>query len=459
LTTNLETRAHRRIRLALRGLVLIAAVVLAWPLRKAPATSVFLPALSPFLALGSALAVRSVSVLALLALPVLLLALVFKRWFCRYGCPVGLLQETVERTRTAGPKRWLRQPGIGKGIVLLTLGGACLGYPILLWMDPLALFNGFLNAWRTPLHSGTLMTGLGLPLVLLLAWVLPRLWCRKVCPLGAMQDLLADAMRCGTPRRTGRPACPAKSQNAPHPEPLPQGSCAAGESLQGAIRTGATRCPTESAPPDHEAVDETTHGAGAPLAGGFRLARRGFFTACAGAAGAFAIRLARGAPAPPLRPPGAIPEDRFIGVCVRCGNCARACPSRIIQPDVGQSGVAGWLTPLLRFEDDYCREDCHRCNVVCPSGALPRIPLADKRRRIIGLAKVDEETCLLANGRECVACLKGCPFAAIAMTSADGGFTNLPDVDRAKCNGCGACEAVCPVRPRRAIRVLPPNPS
>jgi ferredoxin len=26
-------------------------------------------------------------------------------------------------------------------------------------------------------------------------------------------------------------------------------------------------------------------------------------------------------------------------------------------------------------------------------------------------------------------------------------------VDSRKCNGCGACESVCPVRPQRAIRV------
>jgi ferredoxin len=79
----------------------------------------------------------------------------------------------------------------------------------------------------------------------------------------------------------------------------------------------------------------------------------------------------------------------------------------------------------------------------------------EKRRRIIGPAEVDRDTCLLVNGRECTACIKACPYEALALDSSDGGFSSEPRVDRAKCTGCGACEAVCPVRPRRAICVVP----
>jgi ferredoxin-type protein NapF len=382
-----------------RGGVLVAAVALAWPGRVESPGSVVLPGLSPFLAFGSMLATRTISMVALLALPVLLLALWFPRWFCRYGCPTGFLQEILQRCRPTKPRAWQRVPEIGKWLVAITLGGACLGYPLFLLLDPLALFNGFLNAWRQPLSDASVVAGVGLLALLFLDFALPRLWCQRLCPLGASQELLA------WPRR----------------------------------RLGSRKC--DDSP-------ET------PVQREPWLGRRLFLGGCAGALGVLLVNKARASKPPPLRPPGALPEAQFTGVCIRCGNCAQTCPSRVIQPDLGASGLAGWLTPLLRFDDGYCREDCYRCGQVCPSGAIARLTLADKRRRIIGPAQVDLDTCLLANGRECTACLKGCPYQAILMHSPDGGFSNEPRVDLARCNGCGACEAVCPVRPRRAIRVV-----
>jgi len=392
-----DPKNRNRLRQAVRWLVLIAAVVLAWPWRTESSTSVLLPALSPFVAAAGAVSARAMGVLGLLAMPVLLLVLVFPRWFCRHGCPVGFLQEGVERMRPKALARWARWPAIGQWLVWLTLGGALLGYPLFLWLDPLAIFNGFLNGWRQPIAMATLLTGLGLPLLLLLDVALPRLWCQRICPLGAAQDLLAG------PRR---------------------------------------RLRTQSRSRDRLDLGErSNHG------------RRWFFGCLAGAAGAFAARHARGHSASPLRPPGSLNDNQFTGVCVRCGNCAQACPSSIIQPDFGASGLAGFLTPRLRFEEDYCREDCHRCNEVCPSGAIARLSLVNKRRHLIGQARVDLTVCLLAQGRECTACIRKCPYQAIAMKSSDGGFSNEPQVLPDLCNGCGACEAVCPTSPVRAIRV------
>jgi ferredoxin-type protein NapF len=384
-----------------RWIILAAAVVLVWPLRREAWTSVLLPALSPYAALGSVLATRSVTVLALLAAPALLLALRFPRCICRQACPAGLLQEMAGGLRPSALGRWQRFPRVGEWVVLMTLGGACLGSPLFLWLDPMALLQAFLNAWRWPLTVATLLTGLGLPLLLLLALARPGLWCRRICPLGATQDLLAWP---------GQRVCRNTHGQSP-------------ETFEEAAQQGPA------------------------------LGRRSFLGGCAGAAGALVARVARGSSPLPLRPPGSLDEDRFTSVCLRCGNCARACPSHIIRPDLGRSGVPGFLTPALCFEADYCREDCHRCLEVCPSGAITRLSLTEKRRRVIGPALVDLEACLLANGRECTACLKSCPYQALAMHSTDGGFSYEPRLDPGKCTGCGACEAVCPVRPRRAIRV------
>jgi len=131
---------------------------------------------------------------------------------------------------------------------------------------------------------------------------------------------------------------------------------------------------------------------------------------------------------------------------------------RIIRPDLGGHGLAGLLAPELTFEEDYCREDCRACTEVCPSGAISRLPLEEKRRFVIGLARVDLTICILAKGEECTACTRACPYEAISTPRSADGNALEPLVDPAKCIGCGACEVDCPTAPAKAISVCPPAP-
>ena len=169
-------------------IIACALLVPAWPWD--PAT-LAVPALSPYVAMASALATRSVSLAALLALPVLLVVLVRRRWFCRYVCPTGLLADLVGRIRGPGAARGAKLPPIGQWLALLTLGGAVLGYPLFLWLDPLAIFAGFVHAWGREAGIAVWLTAAGLPLVLLLSLLVPGVWCARLCPLGATQDLLS----------------------------------------------------------------------------------------------------------------------------------------------------------------------------------------------------------------------------------------------------------------------------
>lgn len=88
------------------------------------------------------------------------------------------------------------------------------------------------------------------------------------------------------------------------------------------------------------------------------MARRAVLGVAIGGVRAVLVRAARAAAPRPLRPPGARPDTKFTGLCIRCGNCIRACPTAILAPDPRTHGLAGLLAPVLRFESDYCREDC-----------------------------------------------------------------------------------------------------
>lgn len=434
-------RRRRRLGAAARWIALAGAVLLAWPLRPDSweGTSLLLPAASPLVGIGGPLAARTAGPLLALAVPALILAWRAPRGICRYGCPTGALLELVARLRpdSAGP--WRRFPRLGGWIAAATMGGAAAGFPLALWLDPLALFNGGLNAWRVPLTWGAVAAGSGLFVLLLVELAAPHLWCRRLCPLGGLQDgctqcrrgmtvLRAPGGREGV-RRNGRRFFLATCGGA------------AGAVIVQRARGGEGR----NRPWGGSVGENGRHG-------GLGEADRAAGEAGGGRGGQGRAGTSEEGNAP-LRPPGALGEDAFTGVCVRCGNCAQVCPTHIIGPTFSGS-IEGWLAPRLDFSEGYCREDCRRCGQVCPSGALQRLTLAQKRESRIGLARIDTTTCLMAAGRECNACLQACPYEALAIAQGADGFTVEPRVDATRCNGCGACETACPVTPLKAARII-----
>jgi ferredoxin len=358
---------------------------------------------SSFITIGTLLAGGTIWAGSILGLVFAAISLVRKRWFCRFICPVGLLLDSVSGVKLPGRMWWRRLPPIGQYIALLTVAGAIFGYPLLLWMDPLAFLNNAFSAYKATDILSAIISLSGIVLLLLLALTSGDIWCARICPLGATQDLL---------RQIG--------------------------SFHGYFgKTNKTESRVKAAP------------------GNTFAATRRIFIAVAAGLGcsllAQKIGQARSGDAP-LRPPGAIREDKFTGLCLRCGNCIRACPSKIIHPDRGQSGVLGFLSPVVGYKSDYCKQDCNACTTVCPSGALQRLNLEQKNRYVIGKASVDNSLCLWGVS-ECHACLQPCPYGAIKVRWNEEAYESFPGVDPAKCNGCGACEAVCPTGDLKAIKV------
>jgi ferredoxin-type protein NapF len=375
------------------------------------------PSASPFNALLT-VAAGAGGLFLLGALAVAVACVFWPRAFCRWLCPTGTCQNAVSgfrfklsgfsqrasrrkpKPRSLPPKpsplktKPLPRPGVW--LVFIGVGAALAGYPLFGWLDPLALFNAAFGAARRQLEWRDWLAAAGLPLLLLLALAAPGLWCGRLCPLGALQDLLRAPFRI--------------------------------RALNPALRS----CETAA------------------------IGRRAFLGLSLGAGYRLARSPARTAPArPALRPPAADGDARFTRRCTRCGACVRSCPSGILGFGGRGAGWAGVLAPELCFDYGYCQPSCTRCGQVCPSGAIPRFTRKTKHARPMGLAAVDEKACLLSQSRECGACVGACQYGALDLAWNPENMTSRVVADAALCTGCGCCEYVCPASPK-AMRVHAP---
>lgn len=198
--------------------------------------------------------------------------------------------------------------------------------------------------------------------------------------------------------------------------------------------------------------------------------RRRFLTDAARVTGAAVLPglglalYARGAyplPADAIRPPGALPEDKFVGACIRCGLCVRSCPYNTLDlARLGGGPATG--TPYFNARRVPC-EMCEDipCVKACPTGALDH-KLTDITQARMGIAVlVDQENCLNFLGLRCDVCYRVCPLIDEAITletqhnlRSTKHAMFLPTVHAEACTGCGKCEKSC-VLEEAAIKVLP----
>ena len=167
-----------------------------------------------------------------------------------------------------------------------------------------------------------------------------------------------------------------------------------------------------------------------------------------------------------IRPPGSVPEKEFLTLCQRCGLCMKVCPTNVIHPALTEAGMAGFWTPHLIMTQGYCEYNCILCGSVCPTGAIKDITAKEKIQDPvrIGSAYVDRGRCLPWSGNApCIVCEEHCPTSPKAIylqedlvPASDGKKlrVQLPYVDLKRCVGCGICENKCPVKGKPAIRVI-----
>lgn len=433
-----------------------------------------------------------------LLLPALLMAiatLALGRFFCGWICPLGtLLDLATTRIAKKAPVRWL-QGQLKYWLLLPLLASSLLGLNLAGLFDPLALLLRGLSFFFYPLAGFAFRQGwvelyglLGeqrdllapaygllrdylLPfrdafyplaltsagLLLLIVWLErfeTRNWCRNLCPLGTLLGMLARV--------------------APFVR-VPDRLCSDCRACQ-------ARCPTAF-------QDERLHKADCVLCMDcleFCPHRRTHFALVPGAAsaelhwperrlllGSLAIGVTLPAvarfqrpdlPTRFLRPPGVRNEADFRATCVRCGECMKVCLKNALYPAVLDGGLASIYTPQLIPRLGYCEYNCTLCGQVCPTGAIPRLPLEQKKREVIGKAVFDRNHCLpFAKGIDCIVCEEHCPIPdkairsrLVAVRRDDGTMVTLhmPWVVEERCNGCGICEHVCPLETKAGIEVF-----
>lgn len=172
------------------------------------------------------------------------------------------------------------------------------------------------------------------------------------------------------------------------------------------------------------------------------LSRRGFVEGAVGFAGVCAVG-GIGVFLPMdgtlVRPPGGQDERTFFHRCIRCGRCQGICPHEAIDIATAEDGFLNARTPKLNFRRGYC-DFCtgeFLCIAVCPTGALGSF---DEEAERLGIAVIDTDNCLLWRSSACTKkCMDVCAYAALVLDG-DGRVAVVEE----KCNGCGACEFVCP---------------
>jgi ferredoxin len=118
----------------------------------------------------------------------------------------------------------------------------------------------------------------------------------------------------------------------------------------------------------------------------------------------------------PVTPPGSLSLNHFTQTCTACHVCISSCPSQVLQPSFLQYGLAGLLQPTMDFEASYCNYECTVCTEICPSGAIRKMTVEEKKLSQSGKVVFIKQNCVVfTENTDCGACTEHCPTKAVTM--------------------------------------------
>jgi MauM/NapG family ferredoxin protein len=469
-----------------------------------PALNIFFR-LDPLVALTAMMAGKTYIALLWPAIVIVVLTIFLGRFFCGWVCPMGTILDGAQKiipAKNKGPAGPYRR--IKFYLLAFVIVSSIFGLQLTGFFDPFSILfrtvtfslDGafhlmvsapfdyiFLNGpeWMSnitePVNKS--MKGTVLPYekrtyqlallsififvtIVFLERIERRFWCRNLCPLGALLALFA---KFGLLRQQPGKACSMDCMTC------------ADICRMGAISEEGEMSP-ESCNLCLDCVDQCDKqiisikfkrpkAKPAPIS----LSRRGFIGSLSAGAilPAFVFSRANSRKTPDLliRPPGALTEKDFLERCVRCGECMKVCVTNGLQPTLVEAGTEGMFSPILVPRTGYCEFNCTMCGQVCPTGAIEKKSVEDKREIHIGTAFFNKNLCMpYAKGVPCLVCEEMCPLHDKAIKLREVEVLNQqnepvtlmqPYIIENLCIGCGTCEFNCPLTGTSAVRVTNAN--
>jgi polyferredoxin len=405
------------------------------PLTERDISGNFFLRMSPLSAIGAMMAAKIFILKYWPALLVLFLTIPFGRFFCAWVCPLGTTIDITDRLFAGLRKKSQKNLYDGRRfkyyLLAFLLIGLLFGLQCVGWLDPLSIATsvyaisihpyivnlinglfGYLDAIPLIGYSFTLIHKftqeilfayhapffrahgiLLMVFVLLIAagMVFRRYWCRNICPMGAILALLSDWTIFRRTVSSSCTSCGVCVENCGMGAIESDGrGTKAGECIL--CMTCQKVCPENS----------ISFGTQQPIEQRYEvdLSKRAFLiSGLTGMAMTPFLKLnytknINKGKTSIIRPPGAVDEKDFVALCIRCGECMKVCKTNGLHPVLLEAGIEGAWTPKLIPRIGYCDYGCVLCTRVCPSGAIRRLPLEEKREVALGKARIDHNRCI-----------------------------------------------------------------
>jgi polyferredoxin len=429
-----------------------------WQIRDWPVNLILW--LDPLVSIGTVLTTHTLYWVLLWSVATIVLTIIFGRVFCSWICPFGSIHHFVgylsNRKKPASKKIELNKYRKAQCIkyFILVIFLAMAAFPSLMaslqtgLLDPIPLVTRSFNLVIVPIVDqftnfisvpSRFYEGAWLVLTIFLAAVLlniliPRFYCRFICPLGALFGVINRfaIWRIG------------QNQNDCIQCRMCEKSCEGGCEPRGNMRISeCVLCFNCLDDCNHGVISYQTIPSTAGEITGPDISRRGFALSLAsGLTGLWAIRLAGTIGEnwynKIIRPRGSLEESEFLKRCIKCGQCMRVCPTNVLQLAGFEGGLENLWTPVFnnRIGSSGCQLNCVSCGQVCPTSAIRPITLDEKLGQgeftdagpiKIGTAFFDRNRCLpWAMNRPCIVCEENCPVSPKAIYTQEY-FTTIRD--------------------------------